>query len=70
MMNREEFRKKYKEAVICYTIWQVFTVGWFNISKLLADMKPEENMPGVSDCLADYVKLSLTDQRWLMKRYL
>lgn len=69
-MNREEFRKKYKDTVIAYTIWQVFTVGWFNIKKFLDEMDPEQNMPGVTDCLADYMKLSLTDQRWMMKRYL
>ena len=69
-MTREEFRKKYKDTVISYTIWQVFTVGWFNIRKLLDDLDPQQSMPGVSDCLADYMKLSLTDQRWMMKRYL
>jgi len=69
-MTREEFRKKYKETVIAYTIWQVFTVGWFNVKQFLENLKPEENMPGVYDCLKDYLKLSLTDQRWLMKRYL
>lgn len=69
-MNREEFRKRHKDAVISYTIWQVFTVGWFNIRKLLDEMDPQQTMPGVSSCLEEYMKLSLSDQRWLMKRYL
>lgn len=69
-MTRDEFKKKYRDTVIAFTIWQIFTVGWFNIRQLLNEMNPEQNMPGVTDCLADYMTLSLNDQRWFMKRYL
>ena len=69
-MTRDEFKNKYRDTVIAFTIWQIFTVGWFNIRQLLNEMNPEQNMPGVTDCLADYMTLSLNDQRWFMKRYL